>query len=247
MTDNFDKSKNCVGEAGSDGLVHDPGRRYPFFTKDGYEQASYLSDKEKLLGIDLLAYNFWNMEGVEQPADHKAVQVRNPTMMLQSDPELFANAKKFWDILPRLVTGMGDRDMLAVTDVDGPKLDDPEIIRRFEMAMLIVLKVAHKYKVEWVMRLMVTGPSVTLLSKEQICLLDQPQSMVWNDEQSLMLEFSEAVMNYAVTNDLFARAEKCWGRKQTLRYAVWLVHYVGLEMLTHINVSDAERNGEVNL
>lgn len=224
------------------GLFYDPGRRYPLVTSpDGYDALSDLTEEDKRVGVEMLKISSPDKDGLVQTPEHHAVQSRNPGMMYQSDPKLFEKAINC--DLSKLVIGLADKEIALWPTANGVRTDDPDIRHRYQLAWLIIAKVAHENQDEWTLRLVATLPAL-LLSKQQLALLGQPQSVVWDEEQRLMLEFAEGVMRQTVSDECFARAEAAWGRKQTLRYAAWTAHYVGFLMFNYLNVSDAERTGQ---
>jgi hypothetical protein len=232
--------------AGGPGIVYDPGRRFPFITSpEGYDALMYLSDNEKQLGVEMLKVNYAEVPGVEQPPEHHAVQLRNPIMMFQSDPELFVQDDNDAKAIYEVVLGMPLQKLMEFTDKSGPTIEDPAVLRRFQMIMLLVAKVAQEVKSDWTLQLVATGPNWGWLTRQQLCLLDQPHSAVWNDEQRLMLEYTHAVVHYDVPDQLFERAEAAWGRKQLLRYTAMIAKYAGAHMIYHVNITDAEKRGQV--
>lgn len=236
-------SNNVTGEPmPGKGLLNDPGRRLPFIVSpEAYDFVSDFSEEEKRIGKELLSYQLADPEGVKQNPEHTAVQKRNPTWMFRWDPELFAREMSDYDVMLRLVVGITNEELTEATDEEGLKINDPDIRHRYHTAMLMVAKLAHEYQDEWLLRLMSTTPWT--LTKEQYCLLGHPQSTVWNDADRLTLKFTEGTIRRTMTDELFAHAEAVWGRKQLIRYAKWLTHYVGLNMFVMLDVSDAERVG----
>ena len=248
-TDVESKRKSAFDQSATLDINYDPGRRYPFvLSPSGFDKLSHLSDEEKQIGKRIIdRANPIKIEGVEQPPDHAAVQFINPFTILQSDPELMAAEIEYEETHYRLLVGFQmtpDDHLMKTTGKDGVKTLDPDLRRRHYLALLIVQKVAHEYKDEWTLRLMATNPGY-VLTTEQFGLLGHPQSVVWDEEQSLLLEFAEGVMRRTLTDELHARAEAMWGRKQTLRYAKQITLYVGMLMFDYININDAERLGRL--
>jgi hypothetical protein len=226
-----------------DGLMPVPGRRFPtVISADGYRALGFLTDEDVGIGRQIFEQTkMANIAGVQQPADHMAVQLVNPYMLFQSDPKLFAADLDYAEKLSVLVFGMNNQEVMAATDPD--KLpQDPHVLRRYNAAMLITAKVAHEYEDEWTLRLVATGPGWSL-SRQQLMLLGQPQSSVWDEEQRMILEFTSAVIRRQVTDEIFQITEAMWGRQQLLRYGAWITRYVSLLMFDHINIADSERQG----
>lgn len=227
------------------GVFQVPGHRFPLIiSPEGFEALSYLSDDEKALGAEMLRVAATDIEGVEQPPDHAAVQAHNPSLLLQSDPELFKNVMTFYDGFGKLVVGMDNDEIMATTGADGHKATDTEDLRRYHTSIFMVAKLAQLTGDEFMVRMSATNPALKL-SRQQLGLLDQPQSSVWNDEERLILEYTEAVYNRTVSDELFARAEEFWGRKQLLRYSLWIGIYACWIIFNHININDADKAGQV--
>ena len=228
-----------------DGLMHNPGRRFPLIiSPEGYDLLSHLSEEEKAIGKEMLRVKMANIPGVEQPPEHAAVQLRNPSMMFQHDPELFQREMVDYDRMSELVMGLTTVEIMEATDKDGLRVDDPDIKRRHSNSMLMVTKIAHDFRDEWTLSLMTTFPGWTL-SKQQFCLLGQPQSAVWSDEQRMVLEYTAAVIHRKLDDVLFARVRAEWGTTQMLRYTQWITYYVRLIAFDCVNITDAERHGHL--
>lgn len=231
----------------TEGVVNDPGRRFPIFTSPGaYESQSHLSEEEKRLGVKMFDVNYANVPGVEQSPEHHFVQLRNPINMFQYDPELFVQDDNDANALYDVVVGYSLKDIMKTTDESNPhQFTDPEALHRFNTVLLMISRIAYEYQHDWCLQMVGTGPGWSWLSKKQLCALGLHNSIVWNNEQRLILEYTAAVIHYEVTDELFARAEALWGKKQLLRYSAIIVKYVSAIMLYHINITDAEKNGEL--
>lgn len=246
MNKGIESSSENVAEAtaSTKDIFYAPGHRFPTLrSARGFDSLSYLTDEDKRIGVEIFDQTkMINIEGVKQPPEHEAVQAINPYMIFQSDPELFAADLSYGEAMSSLCFGMNNEEVMGATDQEGGAASNPEVSHRHRMAMLIVCKVADEYKEGWTLRLMSTFPGLTL-SKEQFCLLDQPRSAVWNEEERLILEFTHGVVHAKVDDELFARAEVMWGRKQLLRYAAWVTRYITLMLFNHLNFADPEKAG----
>ena len=235
-------SKNEGGgrKSESGAFFHHPGRRVPtMLTADGYDELSYLDDDDKRVGREI--FDSLNMVTGKQDPEHAALQAINPSFALYTaDPKLYKNQATYYGGMLDLVCGMNNEMLLASTNANGADVITPDIQRRFIMGQLIVTKVAHECRNEWALRLMASLPNCAL-SKEQFALLDQPQSAVWDEEERLILEFTSGFVHGNTTDELFARAEAYWGRKQLLRYSEWIAFYIGNVLMAQLNVTDAEK------
>ena len=236
----------------NDGLLHDPGRRLPRVLSDeGWDALPHLNDEDRKLGRAIFAEHPWanvneDMEGVTQSPEQAQLQLRNPwAIVFQNDPESFKIELPYGYQLGLLVYGMTEAEVLEATTETAPKVD-PKVLRRYHLAHLIEMKLAHEYKCEHPARLFHTIPALQeAFSREQMAVLHTPESSAWDEEERLILQWTKAVMDRQVTDELFARAEKMWGTKQALRYALHVCRYMFLLTFDDIVVSDAEKRGEV--
>jgi hypothetical protein len=243
MRDPGHPTRTTDPSAYSDGFLCDPGRRFPLIlTPAAYQALTHLASEEKRVGSELLRVKMADIPGVEQPPEHAAVQIRNPSMMFQHDPELFKREMDDYDRMSKLVMGLDSTEIMHATDKGGLRVADPEIRGRHGAAMLMVTKIAYDVQDEWTLRLMSTFPGWTL-TKEQFCLLGKPESVVWNEEQRLILRYTHGVVHRAVSDELFSDAKAAWGIQQLLRYTQWITYYVRLLTWNAVNMTDAERNG----
>ena len=234
------------------GLLHDPGRRLPrVISEEGWDALPHLNDEDRKVGKAIFKAHPWanvkeDMEGMTQAPDQAQLQLRNPwAIVFQNDPESFKIELPYGYELGRLVYGMTEAEVLEATTETAPKVA-PEVLRRYHLAHLIEFKLAHELKCEHPARLFSTIPALAnAFSREQMAVLHTPESGVWDEEERLTLQWTKAVMDRQVTDELFARAQKMWGTKQMLRYAEHVCRYMYLLTLDDIVVSDAEKRGEV--
>ena len=229
------------------GAVFDPGRRFPIITSpEGLDALPFLSDAEKKLVQENFQYMIISMRGEDskQPRDHAAVQSRNPDFIGMCIPDVFLKELSMYEDMISGICGIDITEMMSTTDQDkGFEGLDPQVIRHFCTAMLMAAKVADDMDVEWARRLFATAPNFGFLTKQHWVLINQPTSAVWSEEQRLSLEFTEGVMHQSLSDDLFARACELWGTQRTVLFARWITYYVGLLLLTVVNITDADKAG----
>lgn len=219
----------------------DPGRRVQWLRTTADVEASDFSAEEKLA---LTAFVEANASyDLEELPDHSALKKREPVIgILQRDPELAGMLVQAYIPLAEQLTGLTSEQIgLATTHAAGiyGVTDDPETIRRFEIAMLFVYAVAYEKRDEWTLRLMATMPR--LLSAEKCIVLGLPESSVWNDEERTALQLTHALIAGDVSDELFNRAQGIWGLKRLIRYTAWVGNYETTLMLGTLNVSDADK------
>jgi hypothetical protein len=244
-----DAGKGCQGGAAvGEGFFSDPGRRFPIITAPkGLDALSFLTDEEKKLVVENWDYLIDSMRGKdsEQPPDHAEVQRRNPDHIGLCIPGVWLKEIAMYEDMISGLCGINIAKLMETTKSDqGMGVLDPAILQHFCTAMLMVAKVAHELKVEWTHRLLATSPNCAFLSKQQFGLLGHPKSAVWDKNQRLALEFTEGVVRQTLTDQQFAMAQEAWGSQRLALYARWITYYVGLLLLTVVNITDAEKRGE---
>jgi hypothetical protein len=147
--------------------------------------------------------------------------------------------------MARVVLDMSDEEFMGQLDINAPPIKDPEVRRRYDTSQFMELKIMHDWDADWAVHVMASQPNICrMLKNHQFALLGMPGSALWDDEQRLILQFTEGVVNRSVSDELYSRAEKFWGLKQMLRYAYWISWYAGCCcMLPALMMSDADTKG----
>lgn len=70
-----------------------------------------------------------------------------------------------------------------------------------------------------------TGYETPGFKRHHLMMMDFPESEVWNAEQRMMLIFSRAVLDNAVTDDIWDGAVNTWGVKKVLRYIQFMGYF----------------------
>lgn len=222
----------------------DPGRRVQWLKTQADVEASEFSAEEKLaLAAFVEANGSYNLE--ELP-DHAALKRREPVIgILQRDPELAGLMVQAYMPLAEWLTGLTSEQIgMSTTLAAGVYgvTDDPETIRKFEIAMLFVYAVAYEKRDEWTLRLMATMPR--LLNAEKCIMLGFPESSVWNDEERLALQLTHAHIVGDVSDELYDRAHAMWGLRLLTRYTAWIGNYETTLMLGLLNVGDVDKRAD---
>ncbi|MBT8340502.1 MAG: hypothetical protein HKP58_01860 [Desulfatitalea sp.] len=158
------------------------------------EALSNLSDEEKALALENL----------------KKVPLSDGWALLGSDPELQA----FMHLIEQMGTAFLEGDFQG-TPFSPMNLVTLEAVRRsgndymhglFSALLAVGIK-SHKMGIDYYMKLGV---------------LDNPDSILWTEEERLCLKFAAACLDNAMTDELFKQARVAWGEQKLLRLFFWL-------------------------
>lgn len=226
-------------------MRHDPTLRLPILTEAGdFEKLSELSQEERQIGATLVESHFLGQIDYDGPASQAALKEREPLFISAYDPQMAASLLGP-DLYGAVVQSVCDMTLPeiyeAATRSEGFVSGDPEKVRSWQLAMLFVFKVAHELRDEWTLRLMATKPN--LFDVEKAAVLGFPESNVWNEQERLVLEFTDGVLHHSVSDELFERATTAWGTKGMLRRATWIGLYHIYVTLGHLNLNDAYKRG----
>ncbi|MBT8339945.1 MAG: hypothetical protein HKP58_02255 [Desulfatitalea sp.] len=228
--------------------IDKPHRIDPPQTPSDFEKLPFLNDEEKALGAAMLKkflgeMSGWGLGKGELPAQER-IYFQSSIGGLCVDPMSYEAYFKFYERLVCLLTGLDNNDeiMQATTHKKGidatAKRNDPEVRRRLRNALLICFGIATERNEKFWIRMMATTSTQTepddtgsyLMSAEKAAMLSHPESSVWTDEEGLVLQFTFAVIRSEMTDALWDRCMALWGEKETIRYMLWIGHYVSMMM-----------------
>lgn len=224
-------------------LQNDPARRVQFLNSaEQFDALPYMTDEAKGMAKALMqAMN--SSYDMDEVADHGALKKREPSLgFVQRDPETLQAMMAYFNPLGVEVSGLtvaelGDATTRAA-GIEGVT-DDPSIKRRFRNAMLMCLMVAHRNGDDWFTRLQATVPG--LLSSEQASVVGNPRSSAWDAEDSLVLRYTQAFLDGAVTDELFEEVHAAWNPKILYQYALWIGMYHTFSLVHFLNTTDEAR------
>lgn len=224
----------------------EPSLRLPVLTEaSDLDRLSYLSNEEKQLGIQFVEGVVLGATDHEALPDHAALKDREPMFISAYDPALTMGPMgAAYTLVAQTVTGLTNAEIAAaIGRPEGLVTEDLQRRRQWELSMLFVYKLAWDLNDEWLMRLMATMPR--LFGTEKSVMLGTPQSNVWDDDERLVLEFTGAVVNRNVSDELYARADAAWGTQGIIRRVTWIALYHYYTLLGNVNTTDAYKRGEV--
>lgn len=227
-------------------LQNDPARRVQFLNSpEEFDAVPYMSDEAKGMARALMEATYGNSYDMEEVADHGALKKREPSLgFVQRDPETLMGLMAYFNPLGVQVSGLtveqlGDATTRAA-GIDGVT-DDPAIKRKFRNAMLMCIKIAHRNGDDWFTRLQATIPG--FLTAEQCSVIGNPRSPAWDEEDCLVLRYTQAFLDGAVTDDLFEEANAAWNAKIIYQYALWIGTYHTFSLIHFLNTTDKARSG----
>ncbi|MBT8339994.1 MAG: hypothetical protein HKP58_10380 [Desulfatitalea sp.] len=227
-----------------------PFRLDPPRTPSDFEKVPFLSDEEKALGVEYMKKTLtepkyeWGLGKGEMPKQER-IFFANSLGCLNLDPKLYAIYERYYEDLVSLITGLdGNAEIMqATTKKDGidatAKRGDPEVRRRLGNVLLICLAVsAERGWDQYFLQMMASTSTQTkpdengsyCIPTEKALMLRYPKSSVWTDEESLVLEFTYAVMRHEMTDEIWDRAMAAWGPKEPMRYIQWIGNYIWMIM-----------------
>lgn len=227
-------------------MKNEPSLRLPVLTEaSDFDHLSYLSEEEKQLGVTFVEGVVLGATDHEALPEHAALKDREPMFISAYDPALTMGPMgAAYAIVAQSVTGLTNAEIAAaIGKPEGLVTDDPQQRRQWELSMLFVYKLAWDLNDEWMMRLMATMPK--LFGAEKSVMLGTPQSNVWDDDERLVLEFTNGVLNRSVSDELYARADAEWGTQGIIRRITWIALYHYYALLGNVNTTDAYKRGEL--
>ncbi|MBT8340682.1 MAG: hypothetical protein HKP58_11260 [Desulfatitalea sp.] len=161
----------------------------------------YMTDEEKNEIEDMLVKWVNSNAGVEASYGYK---------MLAHDPKLM----QFFSM---------DFTMGAVALVreELPDFGDYITVNTPWSAMLYVA--AKHHDCQWQIHSVLSIHSrIKGFDPQKFAMVDYPDHDTWNDEERLAIEFTKAVLDHKMTDELYKKAEKAWGVKGVMRIICWL-------------------------
>ncbi|MBT8339156.1 MAG: hypothetical protein HKP58_16075 [Desulfatitalea sp.] len=222
--------------------VAKPNRIDPPFV--GFDHMTWLSDEEKALGAEYLEsftrpqkYEFGLGKGT-MPQLERIIGV-NAFYSWMCDPECLVAFMGIYDKAIQLATGLdGFAELMQLgsnhTGIDTTERGkDPEIRRKFKLVMTMILAIGHERKDDYWLRTMTSNSSQTepdksgsyIIPAEKAVMLHNPDSSVWDDEESLAIKFTYAVMRSEMTDEIWGPCMEAWGPKEITRYAMFIGVY----------------------
>ncbi|MBT8340357.1 MAG: hypothetical protein KJP07_10125 [Desulfatitalea sp.] len=219
-------------------------RMDPPITPDAIAAMTWLNDGEKArlakLLDGLMKPKYKNGLGSGELPDLERIQPLNALPVLLNDPEIWEAYYDFSDRVVKALIGLDGNDEIytATTHARGidetSKGNDKDVRRRLANALLICLAIGVENDDPYFLRFMTVTPIMQNedfeknnyhISGEKVAMLTRPESSVWTDEESLILQFTYAIMRHEMTDELWDDCIEKWGVKETYRYIAWIGLY----------------------
>lgn len=226
----------------------DPARRLQFLNSpEQFDELPYMSDEAKGMAKGLIQATYGAGYDMEEVPDHGALKKREPNLgFVQRDPETLQAMMPYYLRLAAEVAGLTPEQLGDATTraagIDGVT-DDPVVKRKFRNSMLMCLKVADRNDDVWFKRLQATIPG--FLTPEQASVIGNPRSTAWDAEDSLVLRYTQAFLDGAVTDELFAEVSVAWNPQILYQHSLWIGMYHTISLVDLLNTTDAARSGLV--
>jgi hypothetical protein len=173
-----------------------PPRLKPLRTKADIDAISYFDDEEREIALEYLLRSVRNYGN--QPTITVATAAHDPK---------------------------GARAKARLNEALNPLIDNDGLTRHTTQGSVLHLMVYLTLKHvndECLVGALATGNvkrgAVPAFKPHHLAMVDFPESEVWSDQQRLSLKFTKAVLNSAVTDEIWDAAVKMWGVKKVLGY-----------------------------